>query len=322
MMKGKDMNKPDISIVIPCYNSENTIESVVNEIDALFAPLAYRYEIVMVADGCRDNTFGVISRIASKRDNVTAVNLAKNSGQYPALMAGFKYATGDLIATCEDDGQTEVSAYPEMIEKLLKENLDVVTVSYESREQPSLFRRLGTKVAGFMSKAMIPKPDGVGFTITFVARRFVIEEILKYDQPYPFMEGLVFRTTQNVGNVKSIQKGRASGQSGYNLRKLFELWMNGFTSFSIKPLRLSIIVGTVFSCLGFLYGIYLVIKKMIHPGVLVGYTSIVAILLLMSGIILMVLGVVGEYIGRLYMSVNKTPQYVVKEVVKGNDSEK
>lgn len=255
------MKQYDFSVVIPCYNSEKTIGSVVKELEETLAQMGRSYEIVLVADGCRDNTFGVISQLAREKKNIVAINLAKNSGQYPALMAGFKYASGDLVATCEDDGQTDVTAYPKMIEKLEKEGLDVVSVVYESREQPSLFRRLGTRIAVAMSRAMIKKPAGVGFSITFVARRFVIEKMIEYDQPYPFIEGLVFRTTQNVGNIKSVQKGRIAGHSGYNLRKLFELWLNGFTSFSIKPLRLSIIIGAITAGTGFLYGLYLVIKK-------------------------------------------------------------
>ena len=315
------MKPIELSIVIPCYNSEDTITEVVDEIERVFSADREQLEFVLVADGCKDNTYSVISRLAKERKNVIAAELAKNSGQYPALLAGFALAHGKLIATCEDDGQTDVTAFPEMIRKLKEENLDVVTVTYSRREQPSFFRRLGTKVAIFMSNAMIQKPDGVEFTIAFVARRFVIEEICKYDQPYPFIEGLVFRTTQNVGNVVSVQKGRMSGASGYNFRKLVELWLNGFTSFSIKPLRLSVFFGTLAALIGFIYGLFLIIKKLVNPEVPVGYTSIVALLLFMTGLILIVLGMVGEYIGRIYMSVNKTPQYVIRAVVRSDEED-
>ena len=303
----------DLTIVIPCYKSKNNIKNVIDEIDKAFKD-RNTYEIVLVNDCSPDETYEVLKQIAETRNDIIAIDLAKNVGQHAALMAGFHYASGKLIATCEDDGQTNLCVFPEMMDKINKEGFDVVAPKSLSREQPGAFRHFGSYMARMMSKWLIEKPEGVSCGVIFMAKRFVIEEMIAYRQPYPYISGLVFRTTYNVGNVDSLQKGRLSGKSGYNFSKLLNLWLNGFTAFSIKPLRISSFIGIVSAIIGFVMGIILVIRKLIGKGVPQGWTSSIAVMLFMFGLVLFVLGMIGEYIGRIYMCINQTPQYVIRQV--------
>lgn len=309
----------DISFVIPCYCSGENINRVINDIDMVMQTEKLSYEIIMVNDGSPDETFSIIEEIAKRRSNTYAIDLARNGGQHVALMAGFNYAKGNIIVTCEDDGQTDISILPNLIQKL-DEGYDVAAPRYLERGKRSLFRKCGTFFAQVMAKWMIPRPKGVIIPIFFAAKRFVIIETIKYNQPYPYIEGLILRTTFNIALVDSKQNNRINGQSGYTIKKMLSLWLNGFTSFSIKPLRLSVILGIITSFIGFVFGLIIVVNKIINPTILMGWTSIVAVILFMFGILFIILGLIGEYIGRIYLCINKTPQYIVRQV-KSNEFE-
>ncbi|MCF0128947.1 MAG: glycosyltransferase family 2 protein [Pseudobutyrivibrio sp.] len=309
----------DLSIVIPCYCASNNIRDVINSIDEVLKDIHLAYEVVLVNDSSPDNTFSVISAIAKEKDNVIAVDLAKNCGQHAALMAGFHYASGDMIATCEDDGQTAIELLPQMIDKI-REGHDVACPILRDRGKRSVGRKLGTFLANKMSEWMIPRPKGGSVPIFFVAKRFIIDEIVKYNQPYPYMEGLILRSTFNIGYVEGYQKERISGSSGYNLKKLVNLWLNGFTAFSIKPLRISVCIGLLSATIGLIAGIVIIIRKLIGINILLGWSSVISIMLFMFGMVLIVLGLIGEYVGRIYICINQTPQYVVRHVEKKSEN--
>lgn len=307
----------DISFVIPCYCSGNNIKKVVCDIESVMNSQDLSYEIIMVNDGSPDDTYSVLEDIVRTHSNTYAIDLARNCGQHAAIMAGFNYAKGDLIATCEDDGQTDLSIVPALIEKL-RDGYDVAAPQYNERGQRSIFRDLGTACAIAMAKWMIPRPSGVIIPIFFIAKRFVIKETIKYNQPYPYIEGLILRSTFNVALIPAKQKERMSGHSGYSFSKLLSLWLNGFTSFSIKPLRLSAFFGVLVAIIGIIIGIIIIINKIINPNTLLGWSSTVALILFMFGILFVILGLIGEYIGRIYLCINKTPQYVVRQVKKNS----
>lgn len=312
----------DVSIVIPCYNSEKNIEAVIADLDKVFCSMKLEFEYILVNDCSRDRTFEVISRLARENKNITAIDLAKNSGQHASLMAGFHYAKGDVVVTCEDDGQTNTDVFPEMYNKI-KAGYDVATVRMTDRGHRSFFRKAGSKVAEIMNSTLIYSNKDKPVFIIFMAKRFVIDELINYDQPFPYLNGLVSRTTSNIAEIDSIQKDRSSGHSGYNFKKLLNLWLNGFTAFSIRPLRLSVVLGVISSLIGLVMAVVLIIRKLIlMDDVGAGWTSIIAVLLIMSGIILAVLGMIGEYIGRIYLCINHTPQYTIRNIIKPNDKSK
>lgn len=304
--------KEKVSVVIPCYNSSKMIEKVVQSImKTINERKEYDYEIILVNDGSPDNTWEVISKLAEKNRIITAINFSKNFGQHNAMMAGYRQATGDYILGMDDDGENDPKVMFKLIDKLL-EGYDCVVAEYE--EKRSLFRGLGTFINNFMAETMIDKPKEITLTSYYVVRRFVIDQVIKYNNAYPYIAGLLLQASKNWGKVQINRSERLEGKSGYNLKKLLLLWINGFTAFSVKPLRVATAFGMIFSGAGFLWGIMLVIKKLMGYNFKAGYTSVVACLVFFFGIIMIMLGIIGEYIGRIYISINNAPQYVIKEI--------
>lgn len=302
-----------ISFVIPCYNSEHTIEQVVNEIKEVVETNAeYSYEIILVNDASPDNVSQVIERLSCEDNNIIDVELAKNFGQHAATMAGYSLCTGEIVVSMDDDGQSPANEIFTLINQL-ENGYDVVFAEYASADK-KLFRRFGTWMNNKMLESLLSKPKSVTISSFVALKKYIIDEIVKYNNPYPYIAGLIFRTTNNISCVKLSQRHRLQGRSNYSFRKLISLWMNGFTAFSIKPLRLATLTGFITAILGFIYLIYTIIKKLfIYPEMPTGYSSTMAILLFIGGMIMMTLGLLGEYIGRIYISINDSPQYIIKK---------
>ena len=315
-------NAEMISFVIPCYNSTDTLESVVEEIGNMMIRdfPDFLFEIILVNDGSPNGTtYDKICSIAKANKHVKGINLARNFGQPSAVMAGLNFANGDYIVCGDDDGQTPFNEFSRLFEKI-NEGYDAVEGKFTQHEKRSLVRVVGTKMNEWMATTLINKPKGLVLTTYWVVKRFVAQEMIKYSNSYPYLGGLMMRTTQNVVNVGFTKKDRLKGKSGYNLRKMIELWLNGFTSFSVKPLRVAVFVGILSAFAGFLYGLITIIVKLIDPTIQAGYSSILAVMLFLFGIVFLMMGMMGEYIGRIYMALNNTPQYVIKETI-GMDEE-
>ena len=304
-----------VSFVIPCYKSALTIEGVIQEIKETMASFQekYSYEVILVNDFPADGTFDVIREITAENENMIGVNLAKNFGQHAALMAGFHYCSGDITVCLDDDGQTPANEVGKLLDKI-EEGYDVVYAKYEHKKH-SAFRNFGSKVNEIMTRFMLGKPRELYVSSYFAARKFVVDEMLRYQNSYPYVIGLVLRTTKNVTNVVVNHREREIGTSGYTFGKLLGLWLNGFTAFSIKPLRVATACGGFCAVVGFLYGIYTIIKKLVNPAVPMGWSSTMAALVFIGGMLMLMLGLIGEYLGRIYISLNNAPQYVVREVV-------
>ena len=308
-----------LSFVIPCYGSETTIEIVVNEIrKTLKQRPEYDYEIILVNDCSPDRVWPRIRALALADSHITGIDLAKNFGQHAALMAGYRHCTGDLIISLDDDGQTPACELFTLVDKM-KEGWDVVYASY-AHKMHSGFRNFGTWMNERMTESLIGKPKGLRVTSYFIMRRFIADEILRYENAYPYIEGLIFRATRNIANVPVTHHERMVGESGYTFSKLLALWFNGFTAFSVKPLRIATFCGSACACIGFLYGIYVVIRKLVDSSIEMGWSSIIASIFFLGGLILIMLGMIGEYIGRIYISINNAPQYTIRQVVTADSS--
>lgn len=303
-----------VSFVIPCYRSALTIGKVVEEVERSMEKLSdrYSYELILVNDFPEDDTFEVIRELAKGDERITGINLARNFGQHAALMAGFHYCDGDITVCLDDDGQTPADEVEKLLNKL-EEGYDVVYAKY-THKQHSVFRNFGSRVNELMTRFMLGKPKELYISSYFAARKFVIKEMTRYRNCYPYVMGLVLRTTKNITNVEVNHREREIGTSGYTLGKLFGLWFNGFTAFSIKPLRVATACGALCAAAGFLYGIYTIIKKFINPIAPMGWSSTMAALMFIGGMLMLMLGLIGEYIGRIYISLNDAPQYVVREI--------
>ena len=309
-----------VSFVIPCYRSEHTIAGVVEEINRAMAELPqYDHEIVLVNDCSPDGTFAVLEGLARQDGRICAVDLAKNFGQHAAIMAGLNHSRGNYVVCLDDDGQTPADEVGKLLSKL-EEGYDVVYASYEHK-QHSKFRNWGTRINNKMTEIMLGKPKDLAIPSYLAAKRFIIDEMLNYKHCFPYVDGLVLRSTRKLCNVPVNHRQRQEGESGYTIGKLLSLWMNGFTSFSVKPLRLATYAGVITAMLGFIYAIYIIIKHFVDSSVPVGWSSTMALQLVLGGIILVVLGLVGEYIGRIYMCINASPQFVEREIVKKEKQE-
>ena len=334
-----------LSFVIPCYRSADTIGEVVAEITRamqteLFSGGArvsaateartdavkitseresYDYEIILVCDGSPDNTFQVIREICETDAHVTGMEFTTNFGQHAALMAGLRASNGDIVICLDDDGQTPADECYKLIDRI-EEGADVVYASYEHK-QHSGFRNFGTCLNDLMTVKMLGKPKDLHVTSYFAVKRIIVDEMIRYENAYPYVIGLVLRATKNIVNVPVEHRKRETGASGYTLKKLFSLWFNGFTSFSVTPLRISTFCGTLFAVLGFIYGIWTIAKKFINPDVPLGWSSMMAALMFIGGMLMLMMGLVGEYVGRIYVNMNAAPQYVVREVVHKEDKQ-
>lgn len=304
----------NISFVIPCYRSERTIEAVVEELTReLAAHNETDYEIILVNDHSPDGVWNTIKAMSRRNPHVRGISLARNFGQHSALLAGYAHTSGKYVFSLDDDGQAPVDEMYLLLDKI-EEGYDVVYAYYSETKQ-NAFRRFGSWTAQKMDEIMINQPKGFKGSSFYVARRFVIEEMVKYRNPYPYLAGLVFRTTLNVANVETHHRSRVEGTSGYSFGKLLALWINGFTAFSVKPLEAGTILGVLFALFGGITAIVTIIRRILDPGVIMGWTSIIALQLVIGGVIMIMLGLIGEYIGRIYISINNSPQYVIRDKI-------
>lgn len=300
-----------LSFVIPCYYSEKTIGNVVSRIVSTVKENGhYDYEIICVNDGSKDGTYAALRELAVN-PKIKVIDLSRNFGQHSALMAGFNYIDGDIVVCLDDDGQNPPEEMFKLIDKL-EEGYDLVSARY-SKDNRSIVRKVGTRISIAMSHYLINMPKEIELNSYFVVKKFVAEEIIKYQNPYPFVLGLALRVTRNMANVEIRHDERMSGTSGYNLHGLIRLWLNGFTAFSEKPLRLASVSGVTCASAGIIYAIIIIIRKLIGNITASGYSSMMAALLFFCGIIMLFLGLLGEYVGRMYICINNAPQFAIRE---------
>lgn len=309
---------PELSLVIPVYNGARTIGQLVEQIIRVFDSSSV--EVVLVNDGSEDDSETVCAGLATKYpETVVFVHLSRNFGEHNAVLAGFMQTRGQYIAVLDDDGQNPPEEVKRMLEDLKRKNYDVVYGHYIEKKH-SGFRNLGSWFNDRIATIMLHKPKDLYLSSFKVMNRFVVNEIVKYRGPYPYTDGLIYRVTRNIGQLPVEHRISQSGPSRYTLRRLIRLWLNMFLNFSIKPLRLSIYVGLLTSCLSLVALIAILIDRLwITPNVTLGIPTVLGTIVLLAGIQLMILGLVGEYLGRLYLDQTGTPQYVVR-YVKGRDS--
>ncbi len=303
-----------ISFVIPCYRSEQTLPLVVAEIrEKMTTMQQYQYDIFLVNDCSPDGTLEVIRRLCREDDKIKGIDFARNFGQHSALMAGLRYSDGDYVVCLDDDGQTPADEVDKLIGSL-EEGYDAVYARYDHK-QHSAFRDFGSALNERMTRMMLGKPAQLYVSSYFAVKRFVVEDMIRYENSYPYVIGLVLRATGKIANVNVRHREREIGTSGYNLKRLVGLWFNGFTAFSVKPLRIATAMGAVSAAIGFLYGFYTIVKRLVLPDVPMGFSSTMSAIVFFGGMIMLMLGLIGEYVGRIYISLNNSPQYVIREKI-------
>lgn len=305
-----------LSFVIPCYRSELTIEAVISEIidTVSLKQSEFDYEIVAVNDCSPDGVYDVLKRLASHNTKIKVVNLSKNMGKHAAVMAGYSIAKGDLIVNLDDDFQCPIYDLWKMMEPI-EEGYDVAMAKYPVKKQ-SAFKNFGSRINAKMAEIMLDKPKNMHYENFSIMKRYVCDEMIRYKNPYPYLEGLILRTTRRIANVEVEERNRLDNKkTGFTFIKSFSLLMNGFTAFSVKPLRIATFTGCIISALGFIFGIVTIIRKIMNLNYVMGYSSMMAVQLFIGGIIILLLGLLGEYIGRIYICLNASPQYVIRDTI-------
>jgi undecaprenyl-phosphate 4-deoxy-4-formamido-L-arabinose transferase len=236
-------------------------------------------------------------------------------GKHSAVMAGYSLVTGDIVINLDDDGQCPMDRLWDLLAPL-DDGYDIVMAKYPVKKQ-SLFKNFGSSVNALMSRLLLNRPKDLAVENFSAVKRIIIDEVVKYRNPYPYLEGLFLRSTGKIANVAMNERGRMAGSGNFTLIKSVKLWLNGFTAFSVKPLRVSSVIGFFVAVAGFSFGASIVIRKLFFfPDMALGYSSTMAVLLFIGGMIMMMLGMVGEYVGRIYISINNSPQYVIREIVR------
>ena len=306
-----------ISFIIPCYNSEKTVGSVIDGIrEKVGERNEYDYEIIAINDGSPDGVINVLEDIAASDTKVKVIDLAKNSGKHTAVLVGYKFAEGEFVVSLDDDGQCPIENLWDLIAPL-EEGHDMAMAKYECKKEAS-YKKFGSVVNHKVSQILLDKPGELRLTNLIARQKYICKAMSEYNNIFPYLEGLSLRITRDIVLVPMQEKPRLHGKSNYTFRKSFALWMNGFTAFSVKPLRIASIIGSMVAVLGFIYGVITIIRKLIHPHIFIGYSSILVSILFCSGMIMLMLGLAGEYIGRIYLAVNQYPQYVIKKAININ----
>lgn len=307
-----------LSIVVPVYNGANSVGHLVEELSGL--AIDGGLEIVLVNDGSPDNSEAVIRELMkTARVPVTLVNHARNFGEHNAVMTGLRHASGDFIITMDDDLQNPPQEVARLWRHARDGNFDVV-YTYYADKQHAWWRNLGSRFTNWCADQLMDKPKGVYLSSFRCMSAFASRQVTAYDGPFPYVDGLLMQVTKRIDRLLVEHLPRAEGRSNYNLRRLVRLWMNMFLNFSVMPLRMASLLGMALAAFGGVAVIFVVIEALFFETPQ-GYASLMAALLLISGAQLAALGMIGEYLGRLYLTANRKPQGVVREVVRTGTAE-
>lgn len=300
-----------ISICIPVYNSGNTIEKLVRSIELEIS--SHNFEFVLVNDGSKDHSEDVCAALAKSNSRVRFISLRRNFGEHNAVMCALNYMTGDCAVIMDDDFQNPPSEIVKLV-KELDDGFDVV-YSFYKKKKHNIFRNIGSSFNNLVSTWLLGKPKKLYLSSFKIIRRDVVDEIIKYKGPFPYVDGLILRVTDNISSVMVEHNFREEGHSNYTFSKLISLWLNMFINFSIKPLRLFTMSGIVVSLVSLTLILYFIVDKVLHPEIEAGWTSLILTITFFSGIQLLFLGIVAEYLGKSYLTINQTPQWIVKKEI-------
>ncbi len=318
-MSDSNQGPVELSFVVPVYNGSDTIGSVVERIHAVYTDLAF--EVVLVNDGSTDDSERTCTALLERHPRtVTFVHLARNFGEHAAVLAGMSRAAGRFVAVLDDDGQNPPEEVRKLYETIRRDKLDVVYGRYRAK-QHGVLRNLGSRFNDRVANFMLHKPPELYLSSFKILNRFVVDQILQYQGAFPYIDGLILRTTANLGQADVEHRPRSGSESTYTLRKLVSLWLNMFFNFSITPLRLSAILGVCTAVISLFLLVAIVIDKLyVNPEVTHGLPTVLVVVTFFAGVQLVILGTIGEYLGRLFLDHSKSPQFVVRYVRRGSGS--
>ncbi|MEX3954875.1 glycosyltransferase family 2 protein [Trinickia sp. EG282A] len=303
----------ELSIVVPVYRSATILPLLVQKIDEemVKAGLVGRVELLLVNDSSPDNSWQVISSLAREFNFVKGISLRRNFGQHNATMAGLNHAIGEIVVVMDDDLQHPPEAIGEMI-AALRAGYDVCYTNYRNR-QHAAWKKAGSKFNDWVATRLLDKPKGLYLSSFKALRKEVVDEVVKYDGPYAYLDGLILDVTRSITTVAIHHQARHDGKGNYNLSRSLSLWLKMATSFSVFPLRLASIAGFSLALFSMVMILIVIAAKVLHPGIQAGWSSLIATILFIGGIQTTCIGLVGEYLGRTYLKLNHKPQFVVAQ---------
>jgi undecaprenyl-phosphate 4-deoxy-4-formamido-L-arabinose transferase len=302
-----------LSIVIPVYNGADSIGELVGALQALEIPGGH--EIILVVDGSPDNSLAVCRELVARAAvPITLIDHARNYGEHNAVMTGLRHARGAHVINMDDDLQNPPEEVARLLAHAQQTGADVVYTYYDEKQHAG-WRNLGSRFTNWIASFVLDKPKDLYLSSFRCMSAFLVQEVTRYEGPFPYVDGLVLQVTQRIDRLLVRHLPRAIGRSNYTVRRLLRLWMSMFVNFSVMPLRISTLTGFALSVIGALGAAATVIDAIFiaEPP---GWASLMAALMLLSGVQLMILGIVGEYLGRLYLTANRKPQSVIRSVTR------
>lgn len=301
---------PELSIVIPVFNSEENLTELRRRLDEALAGM--EHEVILVNDGSSDQSWERICALAREFPRTVGINLRKNFGQDNAIMAGLNQARGNYLVIMDDDLQHSPSDIPVLHEKC-RQGYDVCYANF-ARKKQAWWKNLGSWANGKAAELLLDKPPHIYLSPFQVITRAVAEEVVRYSGPFPYVQGLILNVTRNLAQVETTHHRRYRGRGNFTLLRSLGVFLKLATSFSVIPLRFATMTGFVAAAIGFLLALYYLFEYFWLAHTVEGWTTLVLVNLILGGLILFTIGLIGEYIGRIYLNIIKKPQFIIKEI--------
>lgn len=301
-----------LSLVIPLYCSSGSVASLVKRLEGLRAPCSW--EVIFVDDGSSDDTVTRLQEsLRCSRLRGSLVRHGRNFGEHQAVLTGYRHAVGEYIINLDDDLQNPPEEGLRLWQKALTDRLDVVYGDYRVKRHAG-WRNWGSSFANGTAHWLLDLPERFYLSSFRCVSAAVAQQAATYQGPYPYIDGLLSQYTRAIGNLKVTHDPRMVGDSGYNLRRLIRLWLNILTSFSVMPLRLASLLGALIGLTGAFTILTLVLQSLVFGVQVQGWLSLISTILVFGGIQCLLIGVLGEYLGRIFLTVSGKPQSFVRSV--------
>lgn len=309
------MRKKEISVIIPVFNSSENLEELSSQIDHNLK--SFDYELVFINDASSDDSWGIITKIAQNNQKVLGINLRKNCGQDNSILAGLRNSSGEIVVIMDDDLQHSPADIIKLV-NACKNGYDVCYANFITKKH-SVIKNFGSRLNGFVARILLSKPKNIYLSPFKAIKKEIADEVIKYESPYTYIDGIILDITSNLAQVNVEHFERKKGRSNYTLKKSVSVFFRLFTGFSIVPLRIATYLGLVITCFGFALIFKYLYDFFILKDFVEGWTTIVILIIFFGGLVLTTLGLIGEYLGRTFLSINKKPQYSIKMIVRKSD---
>ena len=309
----------ELSVVVPVYRSAEGLPLLLERLRQDLSKSFASWEAVLVNDGSPDDSWQILEGLVGRYPFLVAVDLRRNRGQDNALMAGLRLSRGEVVVIMDDDLQHDPRDVPRLVARV-REGWDVCFADFGSKQQ-AWWKNLGSAFNGWVARAVIDKPRDVYLSPFKAVSRGVVDEVIRYDGPYPYVDGLILSVTSRFARIDATHHARSVGSSNYDLVRSVAVWLKLATGFSVRPLRLASFAGLGTSLLAFLFGLFLIVRWFLVHGEVEGWTSILVVVSFLGGLQLFGVGIVGEYVGRAYLNINRKPQYTVRTLLRGTAAE-